>query len=132
MTVSELLPIVAIVGFAIYPFALTALTALVVSRTGRHKFARFFAAVAAIVGCLPPVSLFARLFTGGDMQHGGPLLGAIILGSAVFVFCTASTGALIGAIVDAIAPSPKPASRNNGAAESRQDHNNPYSTPISY
>lgn len=97
----SIIPILIIVGFVVYPFAVIALTMAVIARSHRAGFVLPFATLAAIAGSTFPVWFIS--------MHGfGKIASVTLLGSAVFIFAVAVTGALIGAIVGLFIPKNDP------------------------
>ncbi len=96
---SDYLPIFYIVAFVVYPFVVTGICFWIGSRTGRARFVLPVAKLFAVVGCVI-VAWFM-------LRYGlGKIPPVTIIGSAVFVFGTAATGGLIGAIADLFIPAP--------------------------
>ena len=85
--------ILAIVAFVVYPFAIGGLAACIVRWSGRQKLCKRGGALFTVIGCV--ATAWFIITNGLGMM---PLV--TIVGSAVFVFGMASTGALVGAFAD--------------------------------
>jgi len=122
----DYVPILIIVAFVVYPFAVMFLTVLIVSRTRRERFPVPVAKLFAIGGCVP-VAWFI-------FKYGlGKIPPVTVIGSAVFVLGAAATGGLVGAIADLLVPMRKKHDATLGT-ESRpdgDDDGNPYRPPES-
>jgi hypothetical protein len=85
--------ILVIVAFVVYPFAIGALAAYIVRLSGRKKLCKRGRALFTAIGC---VATAWYVITNGL----GMMPVVTIVGSAVFVFGMASTGALVGALAE--------------------------------
>ncbi len=85
--------ILAIVAFVVYPFASGGLAAWIVRWSGRERLYKRGGLLSALIG-LVLAAWF--IVTNGP----GMIPSVTIVGSAVFVFGMASTGALIGAVAE--------------------------------
>ncbi len=85
--------ILAIVAFVVYPFAISGLAAWIVRWSGRQKLCKRGGALFTVIGC---VATAWFIITNGL----GMMPVVTIVGSAVFVFGMASTGALVGALAE--------------------------------
>ena len=102
----DYLPVLIIVGFVVYPFAVIGLTALI----GCIYAAWFMLAYG--LGKIPPVTIVA---------------------SAVFVLGVAATGGLLGAIAELFVPTRTDAGeRGAEPTEDDADDENPYRAPRSH
>lgn len=120
----ELTPILIIVTFVVYPFAVSGVGALLISRNGRQRFAFPAAKLFALVGCIPPLGLVAT--------YGfGKLPPVTLLGSAIFVFGATATGLLFGAILDLLIPPSVAAPQRSEEAIDDDGIENPYRAPRS-
>lgn len=94
---SEYWPVLVVVAFVIYPFAMMAVCAGIVSSSGRVRFFLPVAKVFALFGCA-----IAAWFM---LRHGlGKIPSVTVIGSAVFVLSAAATGGVLGSLVDLFVP----------------------------
>lgn len=93
----EYTPILIIVAFVVYPFAVTGLAVFIISRSGRERFPIRAAKLFALAGCVPPIWF---VVTCGF----GKIPPVTVIGSAVFVLGAAATGLLLGAILELFVP----------------------------
>ena len=92
-----IIPILVIVGFVVYPFAISGIALFIAARSGRMRFLMRVATAALLAGCIPPIWFIAK--------HGlGKIPSVTVVGSAVFLFGAAATGLLLGAILDLFVP----------------------------
>jgi hypothetical protein len=123
----DYLPVLILVAFVIYPFAVIGVTAFIVSRSRRERFpipaAKLFAFGACIV-----VAWF--MFTYGL----GKLPPVTLIASAVFVLGVAATGGLLGAIAELFVPTRTNAgeTRVTEPTDDGIDDGNPYTSPKSH
>jgi hypothetical protein len=93
-----IIPILIIVGFVVYPFAISGIALFIAARSGRRRFLMPVAIAALLAGCIP-IWIIAK--------HGlGKIPSVTVVGSAVFLFGAAATGLLLGAIVDLFVSKP--------------------------
>ena len=102
----EYLPILIIVAFVVYPFAITGLAAWIASKTGRVRFVRATTISFAILGLAIAIWFIAS-------NGWGKYDSVTFIGSAVFVFCSASTGGLLATVVNAVMPTQSTAYSSN-------------------
>ena len=112
-----IIPILVIVGFAVYPFAISGIALFIASRSGRRRFLVPMAIVALLAGCIPPIWALAK--------HGlGKIPSVTVVGVAVFLFGAAATGLLMGAFLDLFVSKPVDARRKLAETVAKGDVGN--------
>ncbi len=109
-----IIPILIVVGFVVYPFAISGIALSIAARSGRMRFLIPVATAALLAGCIPPIWLIAK--------HGlGKIPSVTVVGSAVFLFGATATGLLLGAILDLFVPKSVDARQGPGGTIAKGD-----------